>query len=261
MHGFQLFQPEKNIIPVIASIPHSGMWIPDKIKASFTAQHLSSLRNTDWYLDRLFEFLHHQGVSVLSANFSRYVVDVNRNLLPALFGSYKKCAIYETNTWDEEIYSIRPSIESMQSRIDLYYTPYHSTLLKQIELLQELFGHVILLDLHSYMGPINNDVCLGDRNGSTCKTEITEQTEEAFAEAGYDVVRNKVFSGGHIIKYYSTLPDVSALQIEMRYTTYLESENLDNGTIPDMDCGKFWSAQSRLKQLFSDLLPRLCEIL
>jgi N-formylglutamate amidohydrolase len=50
-----LLAPRARELPVLASIPHSGLRVPDDIAASFTAEHAAWLRNTDWYLDRVYD--------------------------------------------------------------------------------------------------------------------------------------------------------------------------------------------------------------
>jgi formiminoglutamase len=63
------------------------------------------------------------------------------------------------------------------------------------------FGRVYLLDIHSFMGPIVEDVCLGNVNGRSCSEFLISTVEFAFASKGYQIVRNKVFNGGYITRH------------------------------------------------------------
>ena len=110
------------------------------------------------------------------------------------------------------------------------------------------------------MGPITNGVCLGDYHGKSCHPAFTELFFDVFDDAGYNAVVNQPFSGGHIVKYYSTFPSIHSLQIEMRYTTYLSGQDFDSGVIPEAGCEQFCLAQKNLKQLFTDLIPRLISL-
>ena len=59
------------------SMPHVGLNVPADIGALLTEQ-AQAVPDTDWYVDKLYYFLPDLGVSTLRANYSRYVVDLNR---------------------------------------------------------------------------------------------------------------------------------------------------------------------------------------
>ena len=64
-------------LPLLISIPHLGAAIPDELRTAMTA--VAALRqDTDWHLDRLYAFAQAMGASVLRAQVSRYVIDLNR---------------------------------------------------------------------------------------------------------------------------------------------------------------------------------------
>ncbi|WGR70341.1 hypothetical protein [Bradyrhizobium sp. ISRA426] len=44
-------------VPVIASIPHSGTFVPPSIEAAFTQLQRKWLRNTHWHLPEVYDFL------------------------------------------------------------------------------------------------------------------------------------------------------------------------------------------------------------
>ena len=74
MDTFHFYQGSK---PLLVSMPHVGLEIPRKIKEKMTDEALA-LNDTDWFIDRLYNFLVELDVSVISAKYSRYVVDLNR---------------------------------------------------------------------------------------------------------------------------------------------------------------------------------------
>jgi N-formylglutamate deformylase len=78
MELFKIHTPLVQPVPLIANLPHSGMFIPQNIAAQFTPYILQLLPNTDWHLDKLYNFLPSLGITVLQANYSRYIVDLNR---------------------------------------------------------------------------------------------------------------------------------------------------------------------------------------
>lgn len=81
--------------------------------------------------------------------------------------------------------------------------------------------------------------------------------ERSFQEQGYQVVRNKVFSGGYITRHYGQLPHLEALQIETRYTVYLNPDQLEQADPPDWQVAEFAAAQSRFAAIFAAIV-RIC---
>ena len=63
--------------PLLVSVPHDGRHVPDTISARMTPT-ARDLPDTDWHVAKLYDFVAELGASMLVANYSRYVVDVNR---------------------------------------------------------------------------------------------------------------------------------------------------------------------------------------
>ncbi|MGC1310234.1 MAG: N-formylglutamate amidohydrolase [Phormidesmis sp.] len=247
---FTLRSPNAQAIPIVANLPHSGLQIPDEMAAQFTAQQRRSLPNSDWHLQRLYSFLPTLGITVLQANYSRYVVDLNRALKPPLFGSFWSAVVPEQTAFKQPIYLQKPSQIEVQQRIDAFYTPYHEQLSAVLNDAIAQFGQVTLLDLHSFMGLITDDVCLGNANGETCPEALIDQVAERFTQQGYQTVKNKVFTGGFITRHYGLQPQIAALQIELRYPTYLPDDQLKTDEIPQWQGERFEQAQERLREIF-----------
>jgi N-formylglutamate amidohydrolase len=119
------------------------------------------------------------------------------------------------------------------------------------------FGKVYLLDLHSFFGLITDDVCLGNANGASCSEPLIAVVEQAFSRQGYGVVRNKVFSGGHITRHYGQLPQVEALQIEVRYPLYLDPEELELAQPPTWKTAHFEQAKQVMERVFKEILSAI----
>ena len=82
------FDFKQGSIPLLVSMPHVGTDIPDDIAARLTPC-AGARADTDWHLKELYGFLGEMGASVISARWSRYVIDLNRppedtNLYPGL---------------------------------------------------------------------------------------------------------------------------------------------------------------------------------
>ena len=64
--------------PLLVSMPHVGTQVPEAIAARMTELG-RSVPDTDWHIDRLYDFLDPFDASVLAAIQSRYVIDLNRS--------------------------------------------------------------------------------------------------------------------------------------------------------------------------------------
>jgi N-formylglutamate amidohydrolase len=68
---FHLWLPKAEPRPIVASIPHSGLAIPDEVAQLLNPCSESYIPNQDWHLDKLYDFLPSLGIVVLQAVFSR----------------------------------------------------------------------------------------------------------------------------------------------------------------------------------------------
>src|SRR5262245_58169847 len=63
--------------PLLVSIPHAGTFVPAELAQRMTDAALR-LPDTDWHLERLYDFVETLGASFIIATHSRYVIDLNR---------------------------------------------------------------------------------------------------------------------------------------------------------------------------------------
>jgi N-formylglutamate deformylase len=240
-------------------VPHSGLYVPAEIERLFEEQHRRWLRNTDWYLPQLYSFLPELGVTMVEATHSRYVVDLNRDPSGELYGNFSRAVIAERTADGASVYAESQDAHLLADRVATYHAPYHAVLRSTLAETVQLFGYAILLDLHSFMGPISNDVCIGDRWGSSCSDYVSDAFHHALSEVGYDVVRNKPFSGGYIVRSHANPPKVEALQLEIRYTAYLDCSMIDEPGRPVLDPGRIAAAQSRLRPALARAIASLVQ--
>lgn len=255
---FHLWLPEAELRPIVASIPHSGLAIPDEVAQLLDQRYESYIPNQDWHLDKLYDFLPSLGIIVLQAVYSRYVVDLNRSAKEPLFGSFWQSVVPEKTAFNAPLYQNSPSQAQIEWRIRQFYDPYHQQLKQLLDQMIEKFGRVYLLDLHSFMGLISDEVCLGNVNGRSCSEFLISTVESAFSSNGYQVVRNNVFSGGYITQHYGQMPQVEALQIEIRYPTYLKSTQLDQNRVPDWEVAEFHQAKLKFERIFK-MVADVCD--
>ncbi|MDB4533862.1 N-formylglutamate deformylase [Vicingaceae bacterium] len=228
-----LYDIRHGFIPLMVSVPHNGTVIPDDIRETMTEAGQSS-RDTDWFLDRLYDFFEAENASQITARISRYVVDLNRstdsvNLYPGQdtpelcpTACFDRSSIYESGR--------EPDEAEIQRRVEEYWRPYHDALQTELERLVDHFGFVVLFDAHSIASEVPRlfdgrlpDFNFGTNNGKSCTAEFQEHIE-TFAESinGYSHVVNGRFVGGHITRYYGR-PEkrVNAVQLELSQATYM----------------------------------------
>jgi N-formylglutamate deformylase len=250
MELYNLWVPSGDRVPLVASLPHSGSYVPRELIDRFDASPRPALVPVDWHLERLYDFLPGLGVTVIQATHSRYVVNLNRYLREPLFGPERSSVIPENTCFGRPLYTTPPSPGEIQGRLDQYYTPYHRELAGLIDKTVRDFGYAYLVDLHSfYRGP-RVDVCLGDVNGNTCSEPFIAAFEGAYRRNDFHVVRNDLWVGGFITRHYGTLENVETLQIETRFPVYLEGGTFEEDEVPGFDSEKFRAVKTRVRRVF-----------
>ena len=76
---YRVTLPEAQRIPILLSIPHCGTAFPDEIKNDYIQDLIKAPDDTDWFVDQLYDFAPALGITVISAVWSRWVIDLNRN--------------------------------------------------------------------------------------------------------------------------------------------------------------------------------------
>ncbi len=254
MKLYNLLIPNKSKVPILASLPHSGTYVPPDIQHRFKQNPRPILTNMDWHLGKLYDFLPALGITVLLATHSRYVVDLNREIKEPLFGPNVSSVISQDNTQGSLLYDTELTKGEIEARITKYYYPYHEKLGALLETMTREYGHVFLLDLHSYFLYPLTDICLGNCNGGTCSERVLTLIEQAFREHGFSVAKNERLTGGYITRHYGSMPNVQSLQIELRFPAYLDGDYFGEEEITEWDCEKFHNAKRKLREVFSEVI-------
>lgn len=242
---------------IIASIPHSAYKITSEMK-----QHINDkvvFTNNDWFLNELYSFLNELDINTVSANYSRYVIDVNRKMeFKENHEKYTDSLIYFNTTFNKQIYAKMPSEEDIKFRIENIYDKYHECLLDQINTILKEKNKVYLFDLHSFFAQSDADVVLGTREGTTCSKEFLDIVYNAFTDQGFNVkIDEKGLRGGYITYHYASMDNVEAVQIEIRYTSYIEDRYFGEEYMPKIDYQLFNKTQSRLKKVFKVIKEKI----
>lgn len=242
---------------IIASLPHSSYTLTSEMKKNMKQSVI--LANNDWYLNELYDFLTNLNITAVSANYSRYVIDVNRKVeYKENHEEYTESLVYFKTTFNKEIYDKPLQNDIVESRIEKIYKPYHSCLLNEINNTLNSKNKVYLFDLHSFYLHSTADVVLGTRYGKTCSKEFLDIVYNAFVNEGFSVKVDEIgLRGGYITYHYSSIENVEAIQIEIRYTKYIENRYFDEEFMPKINYKLFNDTKNHLNKVFITIKNQL----
>jgi formiminoglutamase len=225
--------------PLIVSIPHTGTTIPAHIADRLVSPWLS-LKDTDWHVERLYDFAADLGATVLRTGISRTVIDVNRDSSGRLLYARPTTDVCPATTFDGELLykpgygppegfiEVGPDRSFKNRRLE-FYLPYYAALADEIFRLWAIHGRVVLYDCHSIRSVIPRlfdgelpHFNIGTNSGKSCDPRLTAAVEAAVAEPGLSRVTNDRFTGGYITRHHGRPADgVHAIQMELAIRGYL----------------------------------------
>ena len=222
--------------PLLMSIPHVGTAIPVAIETRMTERGRAR-PDTDWHLDRLYDFAAELGIPVLQAVWSRYVVDLNRppDDTPLYPGQVSTGLVPEADFAGAPLYQDgeTPDDEEVQDRLMSYWLPYHQRLERELANISKKHGLAILFDCHSIIAEVPRlfegtlpDFNLGTAAGGACDLGLRHRLAEALGEdERYSLVVDGRFKGGFITRNYGNPEErLHAFQLELSIATYGEQE-------------------------------------
>ena len=219
-------------IGMLISMPHNGQLIPDDIANTMT-DNARKVPDTDWYMDKLYDFAQDLGIAVISPNYNRYVIDLNRNIDGVnLYPGANSTELCPTTAFDlSPLYLAgqEPDEAEVKRRIDLYWQPYHQALADTLAKMKAQFGKVVLLDAHSILSQVPRffdgklpDFNFGSVDGQSCSPDLVEKIKQLDLSP-YTSVVNGRFKGGYITRGYGNPKEnIHAVQLELSQHTYMD---------------------------------------
>ena len=224
---------EPGTIPLLVSFPHVGTHVPPAI-ADRLMPVAATVPDTDWEVDRLYDFVGAMGASRLIATCSRYVVDVNRppdgqSLYPGQAGT----DLVPTTDFDGvPLYrpGETPDSAEVERRKDAVWRPYHAALQSELARLRSQHGAVLLWEAHSIRAEVPRlfdgrlpDLNIGTADGASCAAGLGERLLELANASPYSAVLNGRFKGGYITRHYGR-PEtgIHAVQMEIVQAAYMD---------------------------------------
>lgn len=219
--------------PLLVSFPHVGTHVPADIAERLTPA-ARGVPDTDWEVDRLYDFVAGLGGSTIVATHSRYVVDVNRppddaSLYP---GQTVTGIVPRTDFEGTSLYrpGAEPDEADVARRIETVWRLYHDALATELKRLKGEHGRVLLWEAHSIRAEVPMlfdgtlpDLNLGTNDGASCRAGLGEQLIEIAQASRYSAVLNGRFKGGYITRHYGRPAEgVDAVQLELVQRTYMD---------------------------------------
>ena len=233
---FTIITPEKESVPIIVSIPHCGRTFPPELTSHYKQELAENPDDTDFFVDDLYDFLPEMGITTICANYSRWVIDLNR--------SSKNEALYDdgriithltptTNFLGDSIYAnpvFEPKRKEIERRTKYYYQPYYDKITQLLQAAKAQFGQAILWDAHSIRRQVPTihsepfpDLILGTNDGQTAATDLIQVVKNSLSNSAYELSDNYPFKGGNITRHFGNpSANIHTFQLEMAKDVYMD---------------------------------------
>ena len=237
---FKIIPATGKPLPILLSVPHCGTEFPPELKDQYNPELSKAPDDTDWFVDKLYDFAPAMGISIIAAKYSRWVIDLNRD--PQSKPLYTDGRIITglcptTDFLGKPLYKDqRTEInkEEIERRLATYYDPYHRQIQSLLDALIKQFGQVLLWDCHSIRQRVPTiqkekfpDLILGDADGTSASTAVIDAAFKTLTSDKYSVNHNHPFKGGYITRHFGK-PAIGqhALQLEMTKVNYMDDSEL-----------------------------------
>ena len=221
-------------LPLVVSLPHVGVELPCDQRWRYV-ERAFGVEDTDWHLEKLYDFVRELGASMIVPRYSRYLVDLNRPIEDTpMYPGMNNTELCPTRFFTGDLLyrdGSAPDSAETDRRIQHYWRPYHDALRAELDRLRKLHGHAILFDGHSIKSELPwlfdgrlPDLNLGTVNGASCAPQLRSALARVLAsQSRYSQVADGRFKGGHTTRHYGD-PDheVHAIQLEMCWSCYMQ---------------------------------------
>jgi len=219
--------------------------VPPQVEPEIDATPSAVLRDSDIYVDQLYQRAPENGATLLVSRVSRYVVDLNRGpeevdsaavpRHPRARHIPARGVVWRARTDGTPLLRAPLTIEQFTQRLSLFYEPYHQTLREVAAQIRKEHGQVMILAAHSMPsagrrvlggGAVRRaDVVPGTRGRSTADGRIIDLIESHFREAGLSVKHDDPYRGGWTTSSYGAPKRKQhAVQIELNRALYVDEQ-------------------------------------
>lgn len=263
---FYLIEPTEKQVPFVLSLPHRGTAFPEDLLPKYFPELVESIDDTDWYLDKLYDFAGELGITTIYAKYSRWVIDLNRmpNSKPLYDDGRLITELCPTTDFlGNNIYlkkDFEPNDAEKGKRLNNYFYPYHNKIDELLAELKNEFGQVIFWDGHSIRREVKTiqeepfpDFILGNNDGKTAKKSIIATALKTLKSSEWQINHNDPFKGGFLTRSKGNpTENIHALQLEMSKDLYMKNDETE------YDFDKAEKVKNLLKMTFENLINEIC---
>jgi N-formylglutamate deformylase len=147
---FNVIRATGTEVPILISVPHCGTAFPDELRDQYEPSLISAPDDTDWFVDKLYDFAPSLGMTMITAVYSRWVIDLNRDpeSKPLYTDGRIITGLCPTTTFlGEPLYKDKRNevdANEVGRRVNLYYKPYHDKISELIKGLKTRHKKVLL---------------------------------------------------------------------------------------------------------------------
>ena len=232
--------------PVLVEVPHAGIRVPPSIRPAIAAPDEAMERDSDRFVDQLFDESPLVGATLIAGRYSRYVVDLNRGESDvdaesvegiAASGRAPRGVIWRITGDGARILRKPISQAELEARLDAYHRPYHREIERIVAHKLERFGIAVILAAHSMpsfarlangeTGPPRADVVPGTRGRTTADARFIECVDRAALARNWSVRHDDPYRGGFTTAHYGR-PHlrVHAVQVELARRLYMDEKSV-----------------------------------
>ena len=217
--------------PLVLCLPHTGTQVLDNIGL---INHEVAIRDTDWWVDQLYDFASDMGFSVIRTPWSRSVIDVNRDPEGmSLYPGQTTTALCPLETFEGEALYLpghEPNEAEIKRRLDTYFWPYHQAIEAELKRLQTQYETVVLYDSHAIRSRLPRlfdgdlpHLNIGTHGGASCDPKLTQAVVQAVTGSDFSHVVNGRFKGGWTTRHYGQPHyGIHALQMEISFRAFVD---------------------------------------
>lgn len=249
----------ETVLPVLIAVPHAGRAYPSDLIEKMRDAGEAQRRLEDRFVDLVArEAAAACSTSLLIAHAPRAMLDLNRDPhdldLSMFTASEAEKAVMRRKLprgLGQTSRSLRglglfprrlPGVgelwrgpmvpQDANRRVAAIHAPYHDVLGQTLAQMQEAWGEVLLLDLHSMpdlpartSGTPPATHVVGDRFGASCRRDLVATAIDALDRSGLQVAYNRPYAGGYVLdRHGNPRKGVHAIQLEIARGEYLDSD-------------------------------------
>jgi len=245
MVNFRVVEAVGEPSPLVVEVPHAATAVDPACMPWLVAPIRSIGRDADLYVDELFRNAPSLGATLVSADLSRYVCDLNRDVgdvdSESVEGAEGADAphglIWHRSTDGHRALPCPLPAHELRRRLDAYYYPYHRTIRRLLDERRREFGHAVLLCAHSMpsrgrvgsadVGRKRADIVPGTRGRTTAAAAIIDSVETLAKQSGWSVTHDDPYRGGFAtIHYGKPVQGWHAIQVEISRARYMDEASL-----------------------------------